>query len=309
MWQQLILLTLIIIIIILIIFLYCTVNEITPHQILFSNNYGYKFNEELFQCSESDYLHKVKSGYDIMQQKSLTIVGLAYNIGPKVKMLVKRLQHIKQYWQDFNCVIYCYDSTDDTYNYLKELNLSWIILPTEILPDKKNLKRLVRMARLRNLCLKYVTGHEDYVMVLDYDLAGPISIDGIANSIYYMQNEDYGVMSSNGVFAYLFSIYDDKLGWKYYDPLAVKELNGYRPHKNIAYRYDFRRGQPPYQVISGFGGAALYQSKLFNQDKYIYPEDEKECEHVLLHEKMYQAGYKIGINPSMILISGVQGGS
>ena len=309
MWTQLILIILIIIIIILITLLYCNVNQVTPHQLIFNKSYQAVFDENLFICNDADYLTKVKLGYDIMRSKSLTIVGLAYNIGDKVKMLVKRLNHIKQYWQDFNCVIYCYDSTDNTYNYLKDQQLPWLILPQEILPDKKNLKRLVRMARLRNLCLKYLTGQEDYVMVLDYDLAGPISMDGIANSIYYMENENYSVMSSNGVFSILLNIYNDKIGWKYYDPLAIKELNGYRPHKDIMYNYTFKRGQKPYQVISGFGGAAIYKASLFNIDKYIYPEHEHECEHVLLHQQIYADNHKIAINPSMILISGIQGGS
>lgn len=284
-------------------------NETTLHSILYPSMYQVKFAEENFKTMNKSYYHKTDLGYKLMKDKSMTMVGLAYNIGQKAPMLLKRLIYLKTYWKDFKCIIYCYDSTDNTYNYFKEQDYDWLILPTKIINNKKNLKRFIRMSKLRNLCLEYLTGEEDYVMVTDYDLEGPISLDGIANSIYYLENDNYDVITANGLFSFIFSFYNNLIGWRYYDPLAVKELNGYRPHLNPFYSYNFHRGDSPYQVISAFGGAAIYKSKLFNEKKYNYPEDENECEHVLLHEQMHNDGYKIAINPSMILLSGIQGGS
>lgn len=310
---------LIIIVIILIIILICQVHYEhikTPHEIFHPSLYSTKFNENLFVPKlevQSSYNKKVSEGYNIMKESKISFIGLAYNIGGKVHKLIKKCQRLREKWGDAQCVIYCYDSTDETYNILNQNKPDWLILPTDLIEGKSKMRRLIRMAHLRNLCLKYIRPDDDYVMIVDWDLSGPISIDGIADSTYYIHHHHYDVLCANGLLTFLgLNMHTVAGGWWYYDPFAVKFLNGKRAHEDKVKRFTdlvYMRGEEPVEVISGFGGAALYRAELFTQDKYSYDTTIDECEHVVIHEKMYKDQNKIGINPSLILLSGVQGGS
>ena len=62
-----------------------------------------------------------------------------------------------------------------------------------------------------------------------------------------------------------------------------------------------RRNSPWIQVISGFGGFAIYKSQIFLQ--YDYSANgalAKESEHVALHSKVVSSGGKVFINPALI---------
>ena len=62
-----------------------------------------------------------------------------------------------------------------------------------------------------------------------------------------------------------------------------------------------KRNSPWIQVISGFGGFAIYKSQIFLQ--YDYSTNSvlaKESEHVALHSKVVSSGRKIFINPALI---------
>lgn len=282
-------------------------NSKSIHEILYPHYYSSKFHESVFISNDDKYNKYVKSGYEVMKTKKISYIGLAYNLGTKVHKILKRCQRLKEPWLDAHFVIYCFDSTDDTYNILNKDKPDWLTLPIDILENKNKMTRFERMAHLRNICLKYIRPNDDYVMVIDWDLAGPISLDGIANSVTYIDNNEYDVLCSNGLVNNTgLPLMGTNLGYIYYDPLAVKKLNGHRPTTD---RDDMRRGEEPIKVISGFGGAAIYKSKLFTIDKFKYNPDINDCEHVVMHEDMYNNNNTIGINPSLILLSGLQGGS
>lgn len=304
----------IVIIIIVLIIWYLSVERKSIHELLNKNLYSTKFKESMFKVNNEKYEEYKNKGYEIMKKKKISFIGMAYNIDNRVKKLLKKCEILRNGWLDAHFVIYCYDSTDNTYKYLNENKPDWLTLPTDIIPNAKKMKRMERMSHLRNLCLKYIRNDDDYVMVVDWDLKGNISLDGIANSITYLENNQFDVLSANGLSNVIgFNMYDNFIGYHYYDLLAVKTLDDYRPDgniKNITYvanRDNYRRGDDPIQVKSAFGGACLYKAELLR--KYKYSPEIDECEHVVIHEQMHNDGYKIGINPSFILLSGIQGGT
>lgn len=310
---------LIIAIIVILIIIYCKFSsdhERSIHEILFPGLYSTRFHESMFVCKDNSYQCRNKMGYDMLSKNKVCIVGLAYNLGNKVEKLIRKCKRLLSPWhKDSSVVVYCYDSTDDTFNYLKNKQAEnpWLILPEIVLENKKNMSRLVRMAHLRNICLQHIDKSADYILITDYDLSGPLSLDGIANSISYMnkyEKDSYDVMCANGLLSVVgLNIHLPFAGWDYYDPFAVKMLDGYRPTTGPFNSLIMKRGDAPIDVISGFGGAGLYKIELFTKKKYKYIADENECEHVTLHEMMFNDGYKIAINPSMIVLSGIQGGS
>lgn len=303
-------------VIIAIIFVISYRSRKTLHEYLNPSTYGNKFNEDLFKPVnklKADYESKVKNGYQIQATSKVSFIGLAYNLGDKVHDLIDRCVELQKGWQDAQCVIYCYDSTDETYHILNQNKPDWMVLPTDLLTNKKSMNRMTRMANLRNLCLNYIREDDDYVVITDWDLTGPTSRDGIANSLAYLNEGKYDVLTANGIMTtFGLNLHHHIGGWWYYDPFAVKMLNQYRPYLDLrTYKkdYQFRRGEAPIQVISAFGGAAIYKASLFTKHHYRYNPTINDCEHVILHEQMHLDGYRIGINPSMILLSGVQGGS
>lgn len=280
-------------------------NQKTFHQILYPEYYVDPFPEDKFPpTNEKKYWKRVDKGYQIMKEKKIVILGLAYNLGEDGShRLMKRLLKLVRKWDDYQIVIYAADSSDYTYDILKSYNNSKLILPTDQF-DKTGLTRIQKMSKLRNIVKRNMTLEADYVMFQDCDLASPLSLDGLAHSISYM--DKYDAIFANGMNnEFLLNIYAPYLGYFCYDSFAYIEDPNNNNNPLVA-NMSFKRGEEPHSVISAFGGAALYKYKLYK--KYDYDEDKKyECEHVTLHKKMYKAGYKLSINPSFLLLSGRQG--
>ena len=316
-WSIFLLILIVIAIAIVLLVIYCKFSadhERSIHEILYPSRYSTRFHESMFICKNDSYDCRVKNGYYMMSKHRVNIIGLAYNIGNKVEKLLRRCQRLLEPWQSGSkVVIYCYDSTDNTFPYLKEKQAEypWLVLPEVVLENKKNMTRLVRMANLRNLCLQYLNDNTDYTLIMDFDLSGPLSIDGLANSLSYMdlyEKDSYDVVCANGMLSVVgLNMYLPFFGWNYYDPFAVKLLDGTKVTNSPFRNMIMKRGDQPFEVISGFGGAALYKTKVLQ--KYHYIPDEDECEHVILHQQMHDDGHKIAINPSLIVLAGVQGGS
>lgn len=293
---------------------YQYINEKSIHQIIYPKYYKNKFAEKEFPPveNEREYFSKVKSGYKSMKKESIAVIGLVYNLGEdKIHKLMKRLSFLTKKWKDYRIILYGADSTDYSFDILKsyaELN-SKIILPEDYV-NKKGLNRIQKMSRLRNILIKSLLKsnfNPDYVLLQDCDLASALSLDGLAHSVSYMsKDKKYDAIFANGVSnEFIFDYHLPYIGYFCYDNFAYLEdpKNNNRPNLD---KMAFRRGEPLCSVISAFNGAGLYKYSVFKQFKY----DEKEldeCEHVTFNRKIYKKGYKLAINPSLLLISGRQG--
>ncbi len=303
--------------------------KLTLSEWIHQNAYQIIFEEGYFlpiPIQKQKYQIYTKYGYNIMKKQRIVFAGLAYNLGKKkTNKLVKRLRYLGSFWKDYRVIIYTEDSTDGTFQFLKNLighDFRWILLPHNI--NKIGLPRLVRLAKLRNTYLRELhrlsirkDEHKynyDVVAIIDCDLAGPFSNDGIANSISHFNQNSYDVLFANGLYSQIGTFYFPHLGWTYYDIMPVVLIDQIRntdgTYQNKRNRLDLvmKRGESPFPVISAFGGIGLYRGSIFKKGKYQYIPNKKVCEHITLHEQLYRDKYKLGINPSLIALSGIQGG-
>ena len=282
-----------------------------------------EFPEKEFLPNDDNYFNKVKMGYDIMKNKTIIISGLARDIAKNIYLNIIRMELLGNKFKDYRILIFENDSTDGTrqiihHNSIRNNKIILINCPEN--PDcklqllsavhegVKSYDRFEKMANFRNRILNEVRSsfkNFDYLMVLDWDLTGPVSSDGIANCFYY---SNWDVMAANGIVGNLLNKKGEKLN--YYDSIAYVPKN--KEPCNLTYiglclytmktwKLKFNRGDPPILVNSAFSGCALYKiSSILNpQIKYT----GEHCEHVTFHASMRNAGYdKIFINPSLIAL-------
>ena len=168
------------------------------------------------------------------------------------------------------------------------------------------------MARLRNTLLERLETEPptDFVAVLDGDLEGPLSLDGLAHSVALMtapRGPD-GV-AAMGVNNWLgLPLLLPFVGYSYYDPLAFRETAWPRRSSDAEVRYrlsGLRRGDEPLKVLSAFAGFALYRGKSVRGLRY--DETTRDCEHVSFHRALAERGGQLVLNPSLMLLAGRQG--
>ena len=290
-------------------------------------------DDDEYKCKRNcdDYNNKVKMGYHSMKNKTLVIGGLCINIAEKVETLKKRVEHLGSFYKDYRCVIFENDSKDGTRELLKNIckkNNKLILIECPDAPDcifnslgathygMISQIRMKKMATYRNRVLDYIKENYNYfdcAAIMDFDIKGPINIDGVAHSFGTYDNWDsisaFGINGPALIFGMPY----------YYDFLAYKDINNTNNKtENILNVIPlslslkkYKVGDNSFQVKSGFGGLAFYKMYVFNDSRninYIPKDNNYICEHILLHNNMIENGYdKIFINPNMILLSGPQG--
>jgi len=258
-------------------------------------------------AQQASYGHLVSRGYQIMRTRRVVMAGLARNVAWLLPRTIARIESLGSLFADYRVVIYENDSTDGT----REMIHRWsednprVTLLSEVRHDPVNrpircLRRAQRMAYYRNKYHDFIAAEcagYDEVMVIDTDLAGGWSFDGIANT-YGHGGWDF--VGSYGV------IYK-RLGLRpnclcHYDAWAFRNNSDYQPlssrHVNALH---WHRGEPMVRVYSCFGGLGIYRTEAFLSGRY----DGQDCEHIALHRQMCANGYRrTFLNPSQITIYG-----
>ena len=268
------------------------------------------FPEELFPTNsewESDYRRLLTIGQCRMSQSTAVICGLARDVAEILPVTIARIERIGETFGDYRVVIYENDSRDDTRSQL----LAWaelnhrvrVIVETigdPVNPCARCLHRATRMANYRNRCLEVIRdefSNFDFALVLDTDLKGGWSYDGIANTLGH---DNWDFVGSNGI---IFK----RVG---------RELNVPIQYDAWAFRLDenlsalptgtvnvmrWQRGQPLVPVTSCFGGLGIYRMNALLAARY----SGWDSEHVPLHQKMRKLGFnRMFINPSQIALYG-----
>lgn len=250
-----------------------------------------------------DYVTRVEVGEFNAKKSSVIICGLVRNAEPIFPYLRARLEKIGSFFSSYEIILYENDSTDSTAGLLDEWkkNNTQITIMSEKLNKIRHqqdysLQRRKDMALYRNKYLKYLQHCEkyDYIIVVDTDIEGGYSYEGILHSLSY----DLDVIASNSV---LFRMRDGKPERLYYDSWAFRAMNHPKKHKDQEInKMLLNRGESPFEVFSAFGGLAIYKSKVLTFGKYRYTNED--CDHVTLHKKLRKSGYKIYVNPSLITL-------
>ncbi len=272
-----------------------------------------KYKMELFNDKyvKLDFDHKtVRNGKKRMKNSKVLIIGLGRDIDQILPYSIHRLKNLSKRFKDYRVIVYENDSEDNTRLILK----SWadhdkkIIILSENLPRNHAVARFDRMAYFRNKCLQEIRKPQyndfDYVIVIDLDLLGGFSINGISSSF---NHDNWDMIAANGCSFLRFATTDIL---DYYDQLAYRDKKGRRirgfciddmcnvesfaPKPN----YDITDTKL-YPVTSAFGGLAIYRKEIFDICSY----SGYDCEHICLHDCMIKHGYgRMFTNPQMVTL-------
>jgi len=275
-----------------------------------TNGISAEFPEELFPPRPElapQFQKQVADGYQAMRERRVVICGVARDVAKVLPYTIARIERLGRLFSDYRVVIYENDSQDDTLGLLQQWSVrNWrTAVLNETRHDPQNFPvrcpcRGTRMAYYRNQYRDYIETHYsdfDDIIVVDTDLLGGWSYDGIAHSF---GQSDWDAMGSYGV------IYR-RIGWNpnrihQYDAWAFRLDEDYSvlTTKEVNEMY-WQRGEPLVPVTSCFGGLGIYRLPAFLSARYT----GGDCEHIGLHRTMRARGWgRVFVNPSQITVYG-----
>jgi len=269
------------------------------------------FAEKTFPCRRArarHYASCVARGRRRMQTVSAVICALCREVVHCLPATAARIERLAGMFARCQTVIFENDSRDATAAWLAQwaaVNSSVHViserLGTPVSTRGTGLDRTSRMAYCRNRCrlaALSVGGDFDFVIVLDTDLEGGFSYDGIAHTFGVA---DWDFVGSCGL------SHDPQASgdgphyahYAHYDAFAFRSRgqSGVSDFRAVN-RLNFRRGDPLVPVWSCFGGLGIYRMECFRQAQY----EGDDCEHVTFHRALRALGYdRLFLNPSQIV--------
>lgn len=267
------------------------------------------FPESMYPPTNSpgQYAGRVIHGAKVLKESKVLICGTARNCDHVLPYTVSRIEHLREMCGYSEVFVFENDSTDNTKQSLQKWarEKSGVHIRSEKwgIPSLQDLsyERTAYMAKARNKYLDFVMKTFDlwdYVIIMDFDLEGGFSYEGVCNSIGY--EGDWDVMGSNGLL-YRRREGDGEMERLFYDAWAFRKLGHPEPHDftdiNLLL---YSRGQEPIEVDSVFGGLAIYKGECFEYDFYRYKSGD--CDHPTLHRQLKNEGRKVFLNPSQITL-------
>jgi hypothetical protein len=266
-----------------------------------------EFPDNLFPISQEHsalYAERVARGRRRMRDSRVVIAGLVRNAIDVLPQTIERIERLAKLFGDCRIVVYENDSVDGT----RELLTAWAAGTAQVsvrcdvrgapINSKTRCKlRGDRMADYRNRYHGLIASRFadfDHVIVLDLDLPGGWSNDGIANT-FGCDNWDF--VGSNGLVLQRHGLRFN--AWLQFDAWAFRRFGSFDPMSSREVNdYIWRRGEPLEPVYSCFGGLGIYRMPAFLAGQYR----GGDCEHVHLHRAMRQAGYdRTFLNPSQLV--------
>ena len=265
------------------------------------------FPEDRFPPNDAAaFRAKTAWGYEKMKNVSLVICGITRNDAETLPLTIRRIEKTGSLFRDYRVVVFENDSTDQTPDLLRRWGRDnprvRVLIESIVALPVFSRSRFEKLAYCRNRYLDCVNesrelaGYE-YIMVVDMDLRGGWSCDGLASSF---AETGWDAVASNAI-AY------HNLRRTYYDTLALKPQSLLK--KKWRYRlfgeaWQFRRGDPLVPVESGFGGLGLYRREALLSRRYAGTRGGREaCEHHALNE---DGKWRFFLNPSQITVMGTQ---
>jgi len=274
------------------------------------------FNDKYVKLSFTQ--KTIKEGKKRMKNSNVLIVGLGRDIDQILPYSIHRLKDLTKRFKDYRIILYENDSEDNTLIILKlwaDEDKKVIILSEDLLEEKAvsyggiSYDRFEKMAYFRNKCLEEVKKPKykdfDYVIVVDLDLLGGFSVDGISSSFGY---DNWDMIAANGCGFIRFATTG---ALDYYDQLAYRDKKGRRIRgfcvDDICKNAKSFTPNPSYNitdtilypVTSAFGGLAIYRREIFDICSYA----GYDCEHICLHDCMIKHGFdRMFTNPQMVTL-------
>lgn len=257
------------------------------------------------EANTTEYLDGINIGSKIASESSVYIAGLARDCADCLPYTLARIDKLRSFFRSSRVVIVENDSVDGTSQILKtwEQNSRSVKVISQKLniergPQDYSLSRRERMATCRNVYLDGASSQYDYTIILDTDINGGFSYHGILNSLSY----EFACMGANSI------LYrkdkQGKIERLYYDTWALRTIDDdgeieYSPEKaERLNRMRFDRGDLPIEVLSCFGGVAIYKSDAISGLRYA----AYDIDHATLADGIRVRGGKIYLNPSLIAL-------
>ncbi|AGA27673.1 glycosyltransferase family protein [Singulisphaera acidiphila] len=268
------------------------------------------FPEAAFPCPEpiaEAYHQTIERGRERMRQHSVTICGIGRDIARTFPEFAARVERLGAMFRTYHALFYENDSEDRTpalLNAWAEANPAIrVVCERHGDPRFGSIRSLVRTAALaayRNRCREVILSEfadDDYVIVVDMDLEGGWSEDGIAHTFGH---DHWDFVGSYGLRHDAAHSRDRERKpihldtWAYRIPGNEDPLPGPQAQALALQRGD--RLQP---VWSCFGGLGVYRMECLKAADY----GGDDCEHVVLHRRLRQLGFdRLFLNPNQIVL-------
>ena len=254
-----------------------------------------------------DYFAACRRGYAAMADTRVAITGLARDVGRILPLTIRRIENLARLFADSQVVVFENDSQDDTRLLLRR----WaganrrVDVTSERLDDPVNqatrcLDRAGRMAFYRQRCqervLELCPGF-DAVIIVDFDVLGGFSLDGIASSFGW---PGWDFVGANGLICRRHGLAMNAL--RQYDTWAIRFDADLTPLSSAAAGgLVYERGGPLVPVTCCFGGLGIYTMAAYRQGRY----GGTDLEHATFHRSLIAAGHdRLFLNPSQLVIYG-----
>ncbi len=254
-----------------------------------------------------DYFAACRRGYGEMAQTRVVITGLARNVGAILPLTIRRIENLARCFADFRVIVYENDSTDDTRLVLarwargnRRVDAISEVLDDPVNPTTRCLDRAGRMALYRRRCQERILDRYDRfdaVIIIDFDVQGGFSIDGIASSF---GSPGWDFVGSNGLICRRHGLSLNAL--RQYDTWALRFDEALTPLSTAAAGgIVYERGMPLVPVTSCFGGLGIYAMEAYRAGTY----GGDDLEHATFHRSLIARGQgRLYLNPSQLVIYG-----
>ncbi len=267
------------------------------------------FAEEDFACSASlhqAYQDRVDAGKRHMRNQRVVICGLCRDVRPYLPRTAARVERLGGMFADYRVVLFENDSTDATCEFLSDWqnkNSQVDVISQRVgavkYPQTRSLARAAWLAHCRNIYRERIVeqlSDFEHVIVVDMDLPGGWSYDGVAHTF---GDDDWDFVGSYGITPRL-----DRRDKK--PPVVHHDVWAFRPAVNTPARklvnhndLHLQRGEPLLPVESCFGGLGVYRMECMKAAEY----SGSDCEHVDFHSQLRGVGLKrLFLNPSQITL-------
>lgn len=267
------------------------------------------FAEDDFACSVSQhhaYQERVDAGKRHMRDQRVVICGLCRDVRPYLPRTAARIERLGSMFADYHVVLFENDSVDATCEFLSDWqnkNSQVDVISQRVgaikYPQTRSLDRAAWLAHCRNLYRERVVeqfSDFDRVIVVDMDLPGGWSYDGVAHTF---GDDEWDFVGSYGITPRL-DRRDDKPPVVHHDVWAFRPAIGTTARKLVNHNDLYlQRGEPLLPVESCFGGLGVYRMECMSAAEYA----GSDCEHVDFHSRLRSVGLnRLFLNPSQITL-------
>ena len=251
---------------------------------------------------EGLYRHAVQEGRDIAARSTVALVSICRNAMPWLPQTLSLVEQTGGMFRSWSAFVFENDSSDDTKEVLKAWSdhdrrkVSLNINHRPHLSHTIATERTVALAEYRTQCQHWVSHIEpvDYVIVYDTDPWGGWSVDGVANSLYWLDR----IPGASAMASYSWAEVmagEQRIAINY-DAFAARLNHWNRRDQQWFHAWHPPVGSVPVRFNSAFGQLAVYRSENYLRARY----SGEDCEHVTGHRTMGGAVY---LNPSSRCVS------